>query len=150
MTVAPAGWYADPENAAAQRYWDGMAWAAPLPMKEPRASKRLALFARLLAAVAPLAMLGGVAMGVLSLLVASLFGFTGMQPGALAEGLVRWAASGAQFSIPCGVIAIVLAILATGVRPRASAMVIRTMWLTVGASAVAVLLVLVFVRPFDF
>src|ERR1700759_4431529 len=26
---APPGWYPDPENPSAQRYWDGQTWAAP-------------------------------------------------------------------------------------------------------------------------
>jgi hypothetical protein len=25
-TAPPAGWYADPQNAAQQRYWNGAAW----------------------------------------------------------------------------------------------------------------------------
>ena len=32
MTEAPApGWYADPENPATRRYWDGRTWLAPVP-----------------------------------------------------------------------------------------------------------------------
>ena len=33
--VAPPGWYADPENPSALRYWDGRAWAAPGPPPPP-------------------------------------------------------------------------------------------------------------------
>jgi type IV pilus assembly protein PilA len=40
--VAPAGWYADPQNPAAQRYWDGGQWTehvaagAAVPAPSPR------------------------------------------------------------------------------------------------------------------
>ena len=32
---APAGWYPDPANPAAQRYWDGRAWTASAPAPSP-------------------------------------------------------------------------------------------------------------------
>lgn len=31
----PAGWYPDPENPGAQRYWDGNLWAAPVAAPAP-------------------------------------------------------------------------------------------------------------------
>ena len=34
----PAGWYADPQNPAQQRYWDGHAWSAPAPSTPPPAA----------------------------------------------------------------------------------------------------------------
>lgn len=29
---APAGWYPDPQNPTAQRWWDGTQWSAPVPV----------------------------------------------------------------------------------------------------------------------
>ena len=34
-TTPPAGWYPDPQNPAAQRYWDGAAWASTLVGPRP-------------------------------------------------------------------------------------------------------------------
>ncbi|PRY28031.1 DUF2510 domain-containing protein [Pseudosporangium ferrugineum] len=34
-TVAPAGWYADPHNAAAQRWWDGTQWTSHMQLVTP-------------------------------------------------------------------------------------------------------------------
>ncbi len=34
-TVAPAGWYADPDNAAAQRWWDGTQWTSHTQLITP-------------------------------------------------------------------------------------------------------------------
>lgn len=40
MTVTPAGWYPDPQNAAQLRYWDGQAWTestSPVAQPDPAA-----------------------------------------------------------------------------------------------------------------
>jgi hypothetical protein len=34
-TPGPAGWYDDPDNPKAQRYWDGQDWTAPKPVRQP-------------------------------------------------------------------------------------------------------------------
>lgn len=32
-----AGWYPDPDDPTARRYWDGQAWSAPLPVEPAQA-----------------------------------------------------------------------------------------------------------------
>jgi Protein of unknown function (DUF2510) len=44
--AAPAGWYPDPDNPRAQRYWDGAAWAPPPPPPPPAEAPETRLFDR--------------------------------------------------------------------------------------------------------
>lgn len=151
MSVAPAGWYADPENPTAQRYWSGTAWAAPVPAKKKaRASKVLASFAIGVGALGPGSIIGAVAWALVLLLVALAFGMPGGNLSGLGVVLLGWAASGAQFGIPFVVIGLVLATIATLVKPRAGTGLIAAAWVIVGLGVAAAALALVVARPLEF
>lgn len=86
---APAGWYAHPEMANTQRYWDGQAWTdqvAPMPEHKPdtQSLELVGIFGGLLfpivGLICALALFGkpnkgGVALFVLILSVASFYGW---------------------------------------------------------------------------
>ncbi len=60
--MADQGWYPDPQNPTAQRYWDGDSWTEytrALPPPEPR-KRKPNIFALILASVLGLAALAGV------------------------------------------------------------------------------------------
>lgn len=150
MSTAPAGWYPDPEHPGATRYWDGAAWAAPMPPKKRVASKVLAGFAIGTSLIAPGLMVGTLGLGLATVGIATLFGMQGMEASVLVDGLLRWAATGARWGIPFALIAAALALAATLVKPRARSAAIRTAWVMAGGGLLLVTLVLLVARPFDF
>ena len=60
----PAGWYPDPDGGAAQRWWDGQAWAppsAPAAMQQPAKRRKTWLIVLIIVLAAVLLLVGGCA-----------------------------------------------------------------------------------------
>ena len=124
MTAAPAGWYPDPDNSGARRYWDGAQWApAPAP-------KALAVTALVLAVSGPIII-------VVLALVALAFNRLGYVMGmpnaddAIVEMMLRFAQIGAAGSIVFLVVAVILAIVASTRAARSRRMATAS-WIAIG------------------
>lgn len=124
MTVAPAGWYPDPQNPAAQRFWTGTEWA---PV---RVSRALPITALVLAVSGPIVI-------VLLAIIAVLFNRLGYVMGmpnaddAIVEMMLRFAQIGAAGSIVFLVVAVILAIVASTRAARSRRMATAS-WIAIG------------------
>jgi hypothetical protein len=126
MTDAPAGWYPDPENAAAKRYWTGSEWAAP------KAPKALPITALVLAVAGPLTIVVFALCGA----ILSGLGYVMGMPNAgevAVQAATRFAQLGAVVAVPLVIVAIVLAAIASARTIRSRRLVLAS-WIAIAVS----------------